>query len=90
MDAVPVVLPPANIRRPSGTKTHSPYCAETQQQSQNQQPPPPPPVAAPDYRAPLRPLPQIEHVGVNPSDQMSLTLEEAVMLALSNNRDINV
>jgi outer membrane protein TolC len=64
--------------------------AETQQQSQSPAPQQPQPVAAPDYRAPLRPLPQIEQVGVNPSDRMPLTLEEAVMLALSNNRDINV
>ncbi|GEM_PF-13855 len=64
--------------------------AEAQQQSQSPAPQQPPPVAAPDYRAPLRPLPQIEQVGVNPNDQMSLTLEEAVMLALNNNRDINV
>ncbi len=81
---------PANIRRPSGTEARSMRCAEPQQPSQAQQPSQPPPVAAPDYRAPLRPLPQIEQVGVNPNDQTTLTLEEAVMLALSNNRDINV
>jgi outer membrane protein TolC len=48
-----------------------------------------PPPVAPDFRAPLRPLPSAERVGVDVSDQMPLTLRDAIGLALSNNNDID-
>ncbi len=48
-----------------------------------------PPPVAPDFRAPARPLPSAERVGVDVSDQMPLTLREAIALALQNNNDID-
>lgn len=58
------------------------------QQQAPQLPQSPPPVA-PNYQAPARPLPSIERVGVNLADQVPLTLNEAIALALANNKDIN-
>ncbi len=48
-----------------------------------------PPPVAPDYQAPVRPLPSAERVGVDVANQAPLTLAEAIALALSNNNDIN-
>jgi outer membrane protein len=48
-----------------------------------------PPPVAPDFRAPAHPLPSAERVGVDVSDQMPLTLREAIALALQNNNDID-
>ena len=48
-----------------------------------------PPPVAPNYQAPLRPLPSAERVGVDVTNQTPLTLNEAIALALSNNNDIN-
>ncbi len=48
-----------------------------------------PPPVAPDFEAPLRPLPSAERVGVDISEQMPLTLKEAITLALRNNNDID-
>lgn len=47
-----------------------------------------PPPVAPDFRAPARELPGAERVGVDVSDQMPLTLEQVVQMALENNNDI--
>ena len=47
-----------------------------------------PPPVAPDFIAPARPLPSAERVGVDVANQMPLTLEEVVELALQNNNDI--
>ena len=46
-----------------------------------------PPQVAPNYQAPLRPLPPAERVGVE--SQAALSLEEAIRLALANNNDID-
>lgn len=46
-----------------------------------------PPQVAPNYQAPLRPLPSAERVGVE--SQAPLSLEEAIRLALANNNDID-
>lgn len=46
------------------------------------------PMIAPDYVAPEKPLPTIERVGVNDSDALPLSLNEAIRLALENNNDI--
>jgi outer membrane protein TolC len=51
--------------------------------------PPDPPPVAPDYRAPQRPLPSAERVGVNVSDQVSLSLADTIRLALKNSNDID-
>ncbi len=48
-----------------------------------------PPPVAPNFRAPARPLPSAERVGVDVSDQMALTLRDAIGLALQNNNDID-
>ena len=48
-----------------------------------------PPPVAPDFQAPVRPLPSAERVGVDMMNQLSLTLEEAIELALQNNNDID-
>src|SRR5687768_10499451 len=46
-----------------------------------------PPPIAPNFEAPPRPLPSADRIGVDLTNQMSLTLEEAVELALRNNND---
>ena len=48
----------------------------------------PPPVAT-NFQAPLRPLPSAERVGVDTANQLSLSLEEAIEMALKNNNDID-
>ncbi len=48
-----------------------------------------PPPIAPNFEAPSRPLPSAERVGVDISDQVPLTLNEAIALALANNNDID-
>ena len=48
-----------------------------------------PPPVAPNFEAPLRPLPSAERVGVDVADQLPLTLNEAIALALQNNNDID-
>ncbi|MDM7923903.1 MAG: TolC family protein, partial [Pyrinomonadaceae bacterium] len=47
-----------------------------------------PPPVAPDFRAPMRPLPGSERVGVDVANQISLSLEDAIRRALQNNNDI--
>ncbi|HEX7318208.1 MAG TPA: TolC family protein [Pyrinomonadaceae bacterium] len=47
-----------------------------------------PPAVAPNYEAPERELPSVERVGVESGEQLTLTLEEAVRLALESNNDI--
>lgn len=54
----------------------------------NELPTEPPPVA-PNFEAPSRPLPSAERVGVDIMNQMPLTLDEAIRLALENNNDID-
>jgi outer membrane protein TolC len=49
----------------------------------------PPPPISPDFRAPQRPLPSAERVGVDVSDQVSLTLSDAIRMALKNSNDID-
>ena len=48
-----------------------------------------PPPVAPDFEAPPRPLPSAERVGVDVSDQLTLSMPEAITLALQNNNDID-
>ncbi|MFV0388023.1 MAG: TolC family protein [Pyrinomonadaceae bacterium] len=43
---------------------------------------------APDFAAPLRPLPDAARVGVANSNQLTLTLRDAIESALTNNNDI--
>ena len=48
------------------------------------------PAIAPNYRAPAQPLPEMARVGVDMADQRPLSLREALEMALSNNKDIEV
>jgi HAE1 family hydrophobic/amphiphilic exporter-1 len=48
------------------------------------------PPVAPNFEAEDRPLPTTDRVGVDVADQLSLTLEEAIEMALKNNNDIDV
>jgi HAE1 family hydrophobic/amphiphilic exporter-1 len=48
-----------------------------------------PPPIAPNFQAPVRPLPSAERVGVDMMNQLSLTLEEAIERALQDNNDID-
>lgn len=49
-----------------------------------------PPPVAPDFQAPIRPLPSAERVGVDMVNQLPMTLEEAIEKALQNNNDIDI
>lgn len=48
-----------------------------------------PPPVAPNFTPPIRPLPSAERVGVEAANQLPLTLDEAIELALRNNNDID-
>ncbi|MBA3633161.1 MAG: TolC family protein, partial [Acidobacteria bacterium] len=48
-----------------------------------------PPPIAPNFEAPMRPLPSAERVGVDMMNQLPLTLEEAITMALQNSNDID-
>jgi outer membrane protein TolC len=47
-----------------------------------------PPDVAPNFEAPIRPLPSAERVGVDVTDQTPLTLAEVITMALENNNNI--
>lgn len=48
-----------------------------------------PPPVAPNFEAPVRPLPSVERIGVDLANQLPLTLDEAIEMALRNNNDID-
>lgn len=48
-----------------------------------------PPPVAPDFQAPSRALPSAVRVGVDLTNQLSLSLEQAIEMALQNNNDID-
>lgn len=48
-----------------------------------------PPPVAPNFQAPVRPLPSAERIGVDVSNQLPISLQDAVRLALENNNDID-
>ncbi len=48
-----------------------------------------PPPVAPAFDTPARPMPSTERIGVNADTQLSLTLDQAVEMALKNNNDID-
>jgi HAE1 family hydrophobic/amphiphilic exporter-1 len=60
--------------------------AIAQQEMQQLQVPP----VAPDFRAPQKPMPDLNRVGVDLSQQRPLALREALSMALDNNKDIEV
>ncbi len=48
------------------------------------------PAIAPDFRAPQKPLPELNRVGIDMNQQRPLSLREALSMALENNKDIEV
>jgi len=48
------------------------------------------PPVAPDYRSTERSLPDISRIGVDTTDQLPLTLHDALERALANNKDIEI
>lgn len=48
-----------------------------------------PPPVAPNFSAPVRLLPSAERIGVDATNQLPLTLDEAIEMALRNNNDID-
>ncbi|CAN5523795.1 TolC family protein [soil metagenome] len=46
--------------------------------------------AAPSFSKPTAPLPSLDRVGVDIGNQLSLTLDQAIEMALKNNNDIDV
>ena len=53
-------------------------------------PVPEPPPVAPNFEATARPLPSAERIGVDVANQLSLTVEQAIDMALRNNNSIEV
>ncbi len=51
--------------------------------------PPEPPPIAPNFEAPVRPLPSAERVGVDVANQLPISIQDAITLALQNNNDID-
>jgi outer membrane protein TolC len=47
------------------------------------------PPVAPNFEAQIRPLPSAERVGVDITNQLPMTLDEAIEMALQNNNDID-
>lgn len=50
----------------------------------------PVPQVAPDFRSATGPFPTLERIGVDMAEQRALSMREAIELALSNNKDIEV
>ena len=50
----------------------------------------PVPKIAPDFRAPQKPMPELDRVGVDMNRQRPLSLRDALSMALENNKDIEV
>ena len=50
----------------------------------------PVPPVAPDFRAPQKPMPELNRVGVDMNKQRPLALRDALSMALENNKDIEV
>lgn len=78
----------AQAPTPTPSALPTPSAAATPPLPNAQLPSEPPPIA-PDFQAPSRPLPSAERVGVDLANQLPLTLEEAITLALRNNNDID-
>ena len=49
-----------------------------------------PPPVAPNFEAPMRPMPSSERIGVDLANQLTLTLDQAIETALKNNNNIDV
>jgi len=82
-NAVPAATPP-----PDSVPAASPQKVGSVGTPPADLPSDPPPVA-PDFKAPERPLPSAERVGVDQVNQLPLSLDDAIESALKNSNDIN-
>lgn len=82
----PGVPPVANPNLPNATPTQS--VGNAAGIAPTVLPDDPPPVA-PNFQAPIRPLPSADRVGVDVADQLPISLQDAITLALENNNDID-
>lgn len=64
------------------------YASGANGQTPSLTPTPDPMPVAPVFNSPVRPLPSAERVGVDLTNNLTLTLDEAIERALSNNNDI--
>ena len=84
----------AQTATPTPTPEPTPLAAPTPIVDDTQEVPPEKlqgvPAIAPNYRSEDRSLPDLGRVGVDMTDQRSLTLTDAITLALENNKDIEV
>jgi HAE1 family hydrophobic/amphiphilic exporter-1 len=89
----PTPIPGPTVSVPAGQPSPTPIPSSTPMRVTVVPPtvlPDEPPPVAPNFTAPIRPLPGPERVGVDIANQLPLTLEEAIQLALKNNNDIDV
>ncbi len=85
----PGVTPSGTIANPSAVIPASPtQSVGTSGVAPAVLPDDPPPVA-PNFEAPIRPLPSAERVGVDIMNQLPLTLDEVIEMALQNSNDID-
>ncbi len=83
-----LILTPAALRAQDGTPTPTPV--PTPAGSPAIEDPAGIPPIAPDYRSDQRNLPDLGRVGIDMTRQRTLTMREALELALENNRDIEI
>ncbi len=79
----------AQTSSPTPTPSPTPVQGDFRVPAQAPLPDDPPPVAR-DFESVSRPLPSVERVGVSNSDVLSLTIEDAVRMALENSNVIEV
>ncbi|HEX2640960.1 MAG TPA: TolC family protein, partial [Pyrinomonadaceae bacterium] len=88
--ATPLVNPtPTPFTNPTPLPGSSPGQVVVPSSVNSNLPAEPPPVA-PNFRANVGPLPSGERVGVDAANQLSLTIEDAVGMALENNRNVEI
>jgi HAE1 family hydrophobic/amphiphilic exporter-1 len=88
----PTLTPNQPIKTPQTTLTPIAKSTPSAGTSSNINPavlPDDPPPVAPNFQAPIRPLPSAERVGVDNSNQLPMTLEQAIEMALQNSNDID-
>ncbi len=88
--ASPLVNPtPTPLANPTPLPSSSPGQIVVPPTVTSNLPAEPPPVA-PNFRANIGPLPSGQRVGVDVANQLSLTIEDAVGMALENNRNVEI
>lgn len=84
----PLATPPTPQASPLPIPAPSPDVGDAGVVAPAPLPDEPPPVA-PNFQAPVRPLPSADRIGVDVSNQLPLSLDDAIELALQNNNDID-